>query len=181
MRPYVYFLVGAVLATVIVARVVPPSRRPADAGRPEAGTTRILIPVDGVSAAHLKSNFLDQRGTFRIHHALDIMAPRGTIVRAAVPGTIRKLFTSHAGGITIYEFDQDQARCYYYAHLDHYADGIHEGMNVRQGEVIGYVGTTGNAPANAPHLHFAISILPESKEWWKGEPIDPYPLLVQTR
>ncbi len=94
-------------------------------------------------------------------------------------GTIRKLFVSRAGGITIYEFDERQERVYYYAHLDHYADFLREGMIVAQGDVIGYVGTTGNAPVNTPHLHFAISILPPAKEWWKGEPIDPYPLLSE--
>ncbi len=136
------------------------------------------MPVDGVTPDHLKSDFNDARG-FHVHHALDIRAPRGTPVRAAVPGTIRKLFTSRAGGLTIYEFDEREERVYYYAHLDRYADFLHEGMSVAQGDVIGYVGTTGNAPANTPHLHFAISILPPTKEWWKGEPIDPYPLLTE--
>ena len=93
-------------------------------------------------------------------------------------GTIKKLFTSRAGGITIYEFDRAEDRCYYYAHLDRYAPNVVEGMQVAQGDVIGYVGTTGNAPANTPHLHFAIMILPPTKEWWQGEPIDPFPLLT---
>ena len=68
---------------------------------------------------------------------------------------------------------------YYYAHLDGYASGVSEGKLVKRGEVIGYVGTTGNAPANSPHLHFAIAILPPTKEWWKGEAINPYPILME--
>ena len=139
----------------------------------------LIIPVQGITIDHLKSDFDESRGGgFRVHHALDILAPRGTPVLAAVAGTIRKLFVSAAGGITIYEFDQAQEKCYYYAHLDRYTNLLHEGQVVAQGDVIGYVGTTGNAPANTPHLHFAISVLPPTKEWWKGEPIDPYPLLL---
>jgi len=180
MRPYVYFLLGSILAVAIVGAATNRSRAelPARGPRPEAtadGT--LIIPVDGVIASHLKSNFNDARA-FHVHHALDIMAPRGTIVRAAIAGTIKKLFTSNAGGITIYEFDRDQKLCYYYAHLDHYADGLHEGMKVDQGDVIGYVGTTGNAPKNAPHLHFAVFVLTPEKQWWNGTAIDPYPLLV---
>ena len=138
----------------------------------------ITIPVAGVQRADLKDTFSDPR-TGHLHGALDIMAPRGTPVLAAVDGTIRKLFNSRAGGITIYEFDEPEAMNYYYAHLDRYADGLREGMKVRRGDVIGYVGSTGNAPAHAPHLHFAVSVLPPTKEWWKGEAIDPYPLLME--
>jgi murein DD-endopeptidase MepM/ murein hydrolase activator NlpD len=116
-------------------------------------------------------------GDTRIHHAIDILAPRGTSVIAAVDGTIRKLFNSRAGGLTIYQFDVPEQRIYYYAHLDSYAAGIDQGMFVRQGTVIGYVGTTGNAPPGTPHLHFSIENLPASKEWWKGEPVNPYDLL----
>lgn len=106
------------------------------------------------------------------------MAPRGTPVVAAVDGTIRKLFFSKGGGITIYQFDRSEARVYYYAHLDRYADGMAEGLFVKQGTVIGYVGVTGNAPPGAPHLHFSIEVLPPTKEWWKGQPVNPYPLLT---
>jgi murein DD-endopeptidase MepM/ murein hydrolase activator NlpD len=137
----------------------------------------IIIPVTGVTASQLKPTF-NQARVGHVHHALDILAPRGTPVVAAVDGTIRKLFISGAGGITIYEFDRDAALVYYYAHLDHYADGVHEGMAVRQGDVIGYVGTTGNAPASTPHLHFAIGRLGAEKKWWDSEAIDPYPILT---
>jgi murein DD-endopeptidase MepM/ murein hydrolase activator NlpD len=137
----------------------------------------IVIPVAGIAKTKLRDDF-DNIHSGHPHHAIDILAPRGTPVLAAVDGTIRKLFESRAGGITIYEFDLANERSYYYAHLDSYADDVTEGMRVRQGDVIGYVGTTGNAPANTPHLHFAITILPPDKAWSKGDAIDPYPILV---
>ena len=138
----------------------------------------VFVPVQGIVASELRDTYDQARSGGRAHHALDIMAPRGTPVIAAVDGTIRKLFTSRAGGLTIYEFDRGEQRVYYYAHLESYAN-ISEGMTVRRGDVIGYVGTTGNAPANAPHLHFAIEQLPATKEWWKGEPMNPYPILTR--
>ena len=150
-------------------------------GQP-AGTPalhHILMPVVGVLPSQLTDTYEQARSGGRVHRALDILAPRGTPVVAAVDGTIRKLFTSNAGGLTIYQFDRDEARVYYYAHLDAYADGLREGEVVRQGTVIGYVGTTGNAPPGTPHLHFAVEILPPTKEWWKGEPVNPYPILTE--
>ena len=142
----------------------------------ERGQT-ILIPVQGVQSSQLKSTFNEGRAG-HLHHAIDILAPRGTPVLAAVDGTVRKLFVSRAGGITLYEYDLSGERSYYYAHLDGYAAGIREGLAVHRGDVLGYVGTTGNAPATTPHLHFAIEVLPPTKEWWKGEAIDPYPILT---
>jgi murein DD-endopeptidase MepM/ murein hydrolase activator NlpD len=138
----------------------------------------MVIPVAGIQADALRDNFLDARRG-HVHQALDIMAPRGTPVLAAVDGKVRKLFTSKAGGLTIYETDPLESTIYYYAHLDRYADGLVEGEALQRGDVIGYVGTTGNAPPNSPHLHFAIAILPPTKEWWKGEPVNPYPILKQ--
>jgi peptidoglycan LD-endopeptidase LytH len=104
------------------------------------------------------------------------MAPRHTPVRAVEGGRIQKLFTSKAGGLTIYQFDPTDTFTYYYAHLDRYADGLREGQTVRRGDVIGYVGSSGNASPNAPHLHFAIFRLTPERKWWKGEPINPYPV-----
>jgi murein DD-endopeptidase MepM/ murein hydrolase activator NlpD len=150
---------------------------------PEATTyapspvTYPLIPVQGVQASQLKSTFNEGR-VGHLHHAIDILAPRGTPVLAAVDGVVHKLFVSRAGGITLYEYDRAGERSYYYAHLDRYADGVREGLAVHRGDVLGYVGTTGNAPPGTPHLHFAIEILPPTKEWWKGEAIDPYPILT---
>jgi peptidoglycan LD-endopeptidase LytH len=137
----------------------------------------VIVPVAGVTADRLKPMFNDRRGG-RNHEALDILAPRGTPVIAAVDGTVRKLFMSKAGGLTIYQFDETETNSYYYAHLDRYAANLREGLHVKQGDVIGYVGTTGNAPPGTPHLHFAINVLTPTKEWWKGTAIDPYPILT---
>jgi peptidoglycan LD-endopeptidase LytH len=135
------------------------------------------VPVFGVRADELRDNYTQPRSGGRMHGAIDILAPHGTPVVAAVDGTIRKLFTSKAGGLTIYQFDVDEKLVYYYAHLDSYANGLAENVFVKQGTVIGYVGTTGNA-AGTPHLHFSIEELPPTKEWWKGTPMNPYPLLT---
>ena len=137
------------------------------------------IPVGGVNVAALHDTFNDARAVGRRHDAIDIMAPRGTEVLAADDGTIAKLFTSKAGGLTIYQFDPTQTFSYYYAHLDRYAPGLDEHQAVRRGQVLGYVGSTGNASADAPHLHFAIARLDTDRSWWKGDPINPYPLLAK--
>ena len=133
----------------------------------------LLLPVEGYDPAQLRDGFRESRGD-HVHAAIDLMAPRGTPVRAVEDGTIRKLFTSGRGGLSIYHFDPEGRYCYFYAHLDHYAPFLSEGRMVRKGEVIGYVGTTGNAPRNAPHLHFAIVKLDGSGRWWEGTPINPY-------
>lgn len=138
----------------------------------------ILIPVTGIAANDLQDTYSQSRSGGRVHNAIDILAPLGTPVVAAVDGKIRKLFTSRAGGLTIYQYDVNEERVYYYAHLNGYAD-IKEGQFVKQGTVIGYVGTTGNAGTTS-HLHFAIEMLPPTKEWWKGSPVNPYPMLVRT-
>lgn len=138
----------------------------------------LIIPVRGIQAAQLSNTFDDARGEDRVHEALDIMAPRGTPVLAAADGRIEKLFTSDAGGLTIYQFDPSETFTYYYAHLERYAPGLEEGQVVRRGDVIGEVGSTGNASPDAPHLHFAIFRLGPEKRWHQGEPINPYPLLT---
>ena len=138
---------------------------------------RLTIPVPGVEAKDLIPQFFDARGQ-RGHEALDIMAPRDHPVVAVEDGTIAKLFTSVRGGLTIYQFDPTEKFAYYYAHLDHYQDGLAQGDKVRRGQTIGYVGSTGDAAASNPHLHFAIFLLGPEKQWWKGEPLDPYPALT---
>ena len=122
-----------------------------------------------------KGHFAQRRGGgSRGHEAVDILAPRHTPVVAVEDGTIARLFNSKAGGITVYQFDPTGQFCYYYAHLQRYAAGLRDGQRVSKGDVIGYVGTTGNAPPNTPHLHFAIFQLTDAKRWWEGRPIDPY-------
>ena len=138
----------------------------------------LIIPVEGFPAEKLRSDFHDPRSGGRLHEGIDLRAPRGTPVLAVADGTIKKLFTSKAGGLTIYHYDNAGETCFYYAHLDRYADGIAEGMKIRRGTVIGFVGVSGNAPPDTPHLHFAVNRLPPTKEWWKGEAVDPYPLLT---
>lgn len=151
---------------------------PATPGDPAAsGLAGLLVPVRGVTPAQLADTFDDARGTGRIHEALDIMAPAGTPVLAAADGPVAKLFDSKAGGLTIYQFDPAGTHAYYYAHLQGYAPGLAEGQPLRRGQVIGYVGSTGNADPAAPHLHFAIFRLGPEKNWWQGTPVNPYPLL----
>ena len=169
-------------------------QRPGENGeRPPVATTGVVahaeavdtlrdrdlkIPVEGADEDDLRDTFFDSRGRGRAHEALDIMAPRHTQVLAADDGVIAKLFNSNGGGgIAIYQFDPTETYCYYYAHLDRYAAGLKEGQRVRRGDVIGYVGSTGNASPTAPHLHFAIFRLTPERQWWKGEPINPYPIL----
>jgi peptidoglycan LD-endopeptidase LytH len=158
----------------------PPTRPgplPVAATSPAPGT--LMIPVAGVVASQLQDTFGDNRGSDgeRAHEALDIMAPRGTPVLAASDGKVEKLFTSVPGGLTIYQFDPSRTWAYYYAHLDRYAPGLAEGRQLKRGDVIGYVGSTGNASEDAPHLHFAVFALGPEKRWWQGTAIDPYPLL----
>jgi murein DD-endopeptidase MepM/ murein hydrolase activator NlpD len=125
----------------------------------------------------IHDTFGDRR-TGHPHEAIDLMAPRGTPVHAVAPGTIRKLFSSRPGGNTIYQFDDSSRYCFYYAHLDRYAEGLREGQQVSAGKVIGYVGSTGNADSGAPHLHFTVFELGPEKEWWKGTAVNPYSALV---
>ena len=136
----------------------------------------LVIPVAGVPVSALRDTYGAARGD-RSHTAIDIAAPLGTPVLAAADGSILKLFVSKAGGKTIYLVDRSGEIVYYYAHLDEYERGLAEGQMITRGQKIGTVGTTGNSPKNAPHLHFAIESLPPSREWWKGIPTNPYPIL----
>ncbi len=133
-----------------------------------------LVPVSGVTRKMLRDSFAETRDRIREHEAIDILAPRRTPVVAVEDGTIVKFFTSVRGGLTIYQFDESRTYCYYYAHLDGYVAGLSEGDRVKQGQAIGFVGTTGNAPDNTPHLHFAIFLLTDTKQWWQGTALNPY-------
>lgn len=153
---------------------------PADGAAPAAPATvpgKLLVPVQGVKSAELTDTFYQPRGEQRQHEALDIMAPTGTPVVAVADGKVVKLFQSKPGGLTVYQFDPGEQYAYYYAHLDRYADNIREGMDVKRGEIVGYVGATGNADPAAPHLHFAVVALTPEKQWWKGTPLNPFPLM----
>ena len=158
-------LAGPVLMKPRVARFVPDE-------------SSIAIPVVGVTPEDLVDTWGAARSGGRSHEAIDILSARGTPAVAAVEGVVLKLYHSDAGGTTIYLSDMDGKIVYYYAHLDHYVAGLAEGDLVERGEILGYVGTTGNAPPSAPHLHFSIEHLPPSGEWWKGEPLNPYPVLI---
>jgi len=154
--------------------------RATDMGAPRAALLHPVIsasPINGLKPSELHDSFNEIHCGHR-HQAIDIMKPWGTPIHAVVDGTIRKLFHSRAGGITIYECDTYVTHCYYYAHLDHYASGLTEGMSVKHGQILGYLGISGNAAPNAPQLHFAIARLGPDKRWWKGTSIDPYLVLI---
>jgi murein DD-endopeptidase MepM/ murein hydrolase activator NlpD len=136
---------------------------------------RLELPVEGIDRKELKDTFTEGR-TGHVHEAIDILAPRGTPIVAVEEGRIEKLFESKRGGLTVYQFDPSGRYCYYYAHLDRYASGLAEGQTVKRGQVIGYVGTSGNAAPQTPHLHFTIFKLAADKKWWQGVPINPFPV-----
>ncbi|WP_313204331.1 M23 family metallopeptidase [Stenotrophomonas sp.] len=174
-QPAVAAAPPAAAATPHVDAPVPTSTPPSSASDAPTG---LLLPVQGIQASQLRDTFTDARSEGRVHDAIDIMADAGTPVLAVADGTVEKLFDSERGGLTIYQFEPSGRWCYYYAHLQRYADGLAEKQLIKRGEVIGYVGSTGNASADAPHLHFEVHVLGPEKQWWKGESINPYPLLV---
>ena len=137
----------------------------------------LTIPVAGVTGSELRDSFDELRGSRR-HDALDILAPRGTPVLSAAGGRVLRLHTSKAGGLMVYAADSSERFILMYAHLHAYAEGLRADQPLRRGQVIGYVGTTGNAPPNTPHLHFAILRAVDTKRWWKGTPVNPLPLLT---
>ena len=160
-------------STAPAAQVAPPPVQvPAHGGA-------LLVPVAGVTPTQLSDTFTDARGNGRRHDAIDIMAPRGTPILAAAEGRVEKLYFSNGGGgITVYVRSPDQRWMYYYAHLDRYAPGLAEGQQVRRGTMLGFVGSTGSASPDGPHLHFAVNTMAPGERWWQGTPINPYPLLT---
>jgi peptidoglycan LD-endopeptidase LytH len=137
----------------------------------------LAIPVAGVTVSGLYDTFGELRGGTREHEALDILAPRGTPVLSAAKGRVLKLFDSKPGGLMVYAADSSEKFILMYGHLDAYQPGLAEGQPLQRGQQIGVVGTTGNAPAGTPHLHFAIARSADVKQWWKGAPVNPFPLL----
>ncbi|MBC7767765.1 MAG: M23 family metallopeptidase [Phycisphaerales bacterium] len=136
---------------------------------------RLIIPVEGFARANLTDTFGAARSEGRSHLGIDIMAAAGTPVLAAADGEIAKLHDSERGGLSIYQFDRTGRLILYYAHLESRAPGLEEGRAVRQGDIIGYVGMTGNA--STPHLHFEIQHRKEDRSWWRGQAVNPYPHL----
>jgi murein DD-endopeptidase MepM/ murein hydrolase activator NlpD len=162
------------------ASAVPGASRPKPAPAATSGSVSLRLPIENMDLDAVKGSFYEARAGHR-HEAVDILAPRNTPVHAVQAGKIARLFYSKQGGITVYQFDPSGRLCYYYAHLQRYADDLHEGDPVSQGQIIGYVGTTGNAPANTPHLHFAVFEVGDEGRWWQGKAIDPFPLLQSSR
>ena len=188
-------LVLAALASMI--RIVPAAApgsppAPAPASVPQAAEAPapstpghwthplLTVPVEGVARAQIVDTWGQSRANgARVHQASDIMAPGGTRVIAAAPGTVEKLFYSNGGGgISLYVRSPDGQWSYYYAHLQSYAPGIAEGMPVKSGDLLGFVGDTGNAGTGNFHLHFAVAHMEPGERWWQGHPVNPYPLLA---
>lgn len=157
-----------------------PAAAPADATA-VAHLNGLFFPVAGMDSTRLDDSFEDPRdGGVRKHQAIDIMAPRGSAVLAVQDGRILRLAKSAKGGTTVYATDLEERFVYYYAHLDRYHGTVYAGRPLLRGDTIGYVGTTGNAPKNVPHLHFQVMRMPPDRKYWVGEPINPYPLLRAT-
>jgi len=166
-------------APIAIGTPLPPTESPTPT--PESanfvGRMTLIIPVAGVRPDQLLDTYSDARSEGRTHDAIDIMAPAETPVIAAADGKILKLFQSERGGTTIYQLSANQDLVFYYAHLSHYAEGLTEGSLIKQGQVIAYVGDTGNAGAGNYHLHFSIAVVSDPKRYWEGTNINPYPLL----
>ncbi len=155
----------------------PPAQEPPAGGVQELRARALLIPVEGIEGSQLQNDFQDPRSGNRTHQALDILAPRGQPVLAVEDGVILRLSNGARSGLAIHQWGPKKRYIYFYAHLEAFAEGLQKGNTVRRGQVLGYVGTTGNAPPDTPHLHFAIRRVLEPRTWWRGEMINPYPVL----
>ena len=177
----VLLLIAVVTQIVLVERAekgpeAPAAESPAAPPPNDLLARDLAFPVRGIDLASIADSFTDARGATRVHNAMDILAPRGTPVVAVDEGTVSRLGKGGAGGITVYQVDAAGRYGFYYAHLDRIAPGLAAGQTIRRGDVLGYVGTTGNAPASTPHLHFAIYEIAEGRSQWGGRPINPSPL-----
>jgi murein DD-endopeptidase MepM/ murein hydrolase activator NlpD len=172
-------LAGALAFLAATIRVIEPQPERSPPPVADEDAPMLIVPVEGVDPARLRSSWGEARGGGRRHEGLDVMAPLGTPVIAAAGGVIEKLyFSKGGGGIALYQRSEDGRWIYYYAHLRGYAPGIAEGKVVRAGEMLAYVGDTGNAGAGNYHLHFAVARMAPGEGWWQGTPVDPYPLLA---
>jgi len=158
-----------------------PASPAAPAGDELLARRNLGVPVEGVRPAQLRDTFEESRGKGRIHKAIDIMAPWGTPVLAADDGKVTKISKNRAGGLSLFQTDASGRFVYYYAHLAGYADGLREGQQLQRGDLLGYVGATGNAPEHAPHLHFAVQLVQNNGRFWKGEVLNPYPALMASQ
>ncbi len=140
----------------------------------------LLVPVAGIQPGQIADSFNDARDGQRKHNAVDILAKRGTPVVAADDGTILKVGTNALGGNTIWAVDANHRFAYYYAHLDRWASGLRDGQSIQRGDLLGYVGTTGNAPKDVPHLHFQLLRLTPDKRYSDGPPLNPLPFFIMT-
>ncbi len=157
-----------------------PAPAPVPALISELRARDLQVPIEGADVERWKGSFAEIHGGHP-HEAVDILAPRNTPIHAVADGRVAKLFLSRAGGLTVYEADASGHFIYYYAHLERYADSLHDGDPVTRGEVIGYVGTSGDAPPDTPHLHFAIMATTNPQRWWEGTAVDPYLVFTKER
>ncbi|AOH86191.1 peptidase M23 [Sphingomonas panacis] len=171
---------GTTASTSARSHAVPTKPAVQAAPRPPVGL--LAVPVAGVARAAITDTWGDPRENgLRAHHGTDIPAAAGTLVTAAAPGVVEKLFESNAGGTTIYVRSPARDWTYYYAHLSGYAPGLHEGQRVRTGDPLGYVGDTGDAGAGNFHLHFSLTRTMPDQHWYEGEDVDPFPYLTGRR
>jgi len=138
----------------------------------------LLVPVGGVAPSRIADTYDEPRDGARRHHAVDIVAPRGSEVLAAADGVVLRIGTNTLGGNVVWATDVERRFAYYYAHLERWAGGLHEGQAVSRGEVIGYVGTSGNAPSNRPHLHFQVLHITDARRYANGLPLNPLPFFT---
>jgi murein DD-endopeptidase MepM/ murein hydrolase activator NlpD len=181
----VAFACAALFLTACAGRSEAPASSPSPSSSAHgtsyvAPGASLAMPVRGIRPEQLRDTYSDPRSGGRTHNAIDIMAPAGTPVLAAADGNILKLRTGGMGGITIYQLGTDGRTLYYYAHLQRYAAGLREGLPITRGQVVAYVGDTGNAGAGNYHLHFSVSRLADPRRWWEGENVNPYPMLAGT-
>jgi murein DD-endopeptidase MepM/ murein hydrolase activator NlpD len=162
-----------------VAAAPAPVATSAAADAPDAawfGINPLMVPVLGVAPEKIPDSFNEPRDGGRIHRATDILVAQGTPVLAAEAGTVLRISQNALGGNTIYMTDDGGRFIYYYAHLLRYADGLAAGAHVSQGDVIAYVGMTGNAPV--PHLHFQVMRREARRDYWNGTAVDVRPFFT---
>lgn len=137
---------------------------------PLSGST-MRMPVVGVAVRDLDDSWHAPRdGGAREHKGIDIFAPRGTEIVAVSDGVISFIGDQRLGGHCVW-LTTESGASFYYAHLDRWAPGLYEGMEVQSGDLIGFVGNTGNALHTPAHLHFGIN---------QGDQmVNPYPILTR--